>query len=239
MMSDTMAGIASKTIRGLNVVVKGSDIEESSSCPGHLSLEEGAVMPRKGRRNSAGYDVFANASVRIEKGTTRGVPLGFSFRPIPGTYGQLQETSTWARMNPNLQLRAEVLDPDYCGELFALFTYTGTENFGYIKRGDRVAQLVGVCFRADPFQIMGGRLPATGRGEKVGFKETLVEEDPACPDVDIRPTARYHLPYGTLSWCVGRGGGASQGIQTDSGVGTLGTWCGVMEQKEASDEPAL
>jgi dUTP pyrophosphatase len=235
MMADTMAGIASMTIRGMNVIVKGLDIEDDSSCPGHVVLQEGARMPRKGSRNAAGYDVYSNAQVRIEKGKTGAVPLGFSFKPMPGTYGQLEETSSWAITHPDFQLRAGVLDPEYNGELFALFTYTGKNNFGYVEKGVRVAQLVGVCFRAHPFQRMG-RLPTTGRGEQAGFKN-MVEED---PDVDIGPTARYHLPTGTLSWGVGRGNGeVSQGIQTDSGVDTMGTRASTMEKTEASDGPAL
>ena len=234
MMSDTMAGIASMTIRGMNVIVKGSDAEEDShfpGLPGQVVLGLGAKMPQKGSRNAAGYDVYSNAAIRIEQGKTGAVPLGFSFRPIPGTYGQLQETSNWAIAHPEFQLRAGVLDPDYTGELHALFTYTGKEEFGYVEKGVRVAQLVGICFRADPFQRTG-RLPTTGRGERAGFKR-VVDED---PDVDIGPTAKYQLPTGTLSWGVGRVGVATQTETTDSGIDTMDT--GAKGTEPVDNKPA-
>ena len=178
---DSMAnGIASMTIRGLHVSVRTPEEEDPENCCGYqpsfarVMLHEDGLLPVKGSAQAAGYDVFARCQVRIPVGQTMPIPLGFSLCPGPGTYAQVKETSSWAMEQPDMFLRAGVIDPDYHDEVCALITYTGPEEFGYIDKGEKVGQLVGVCFRADPFQCVS-KLPDTGRGVRAGFKRTLTE----------------------------------------------------------------
>ena len=67
-------------------------------------------------------DCYARTFVRIATGTTGAVPLGFELAPATVTYAKLQEISFMPVLKPNLLLRAGVIDPDYQGEVHALFT---------------------------------------------------------------------------------------------------------------------
>ena len=83
---------------------------------------------------------------------------------------RMAETSTWAITHPGYFLRAGVIDPDYRGEITALITFMGPEDEGLVEKGDRVAQMVGEWFQADPFHCIY-KLPSSGRGKSAGFKQ--------------------------------------------------------------------
>ena len=61
-------------------------------------------------------------------------PFGFELAPAAGTYAQLHKIASWTVLNPNLLLRAGVIDPDFRGEVHALFTCTGQEEFGSVDK---------------------------------------------------------------------------------------------------------
>ena len=122
-------------------------------------------MPVQGSKEAAGFDCNAKERVIIPKGTTGIIPIRFAVTPSQGTYMRMAETSTWAVTHPGYFLRAGVIDPDYRGEVTALITFIGPEDEGLIEKGERVAQIFGELFRADPFHCIYN-LPSSWRGEE-------------------------------------------------------------------------
>ena len=122
------------------------------------------------------FDCYAKKKVTIPKGTTGIIPIRYAITPSQGTYIRLAETSTWAITHLGYLLRAGVIDPDYRGEVTALITFIRPEDEGVIEKGDRVAQLIGELFRADPFHCIYN-LPSSGRGKSAGFKQRENREE--------------------------------------------------------------
>merc|ERR1711951_330935 len=136
-------------------------------------------------------DCFAVKEVRIAKGQTGEVSLGFQLAPTGGVYCRLAETSTWAQQKPMFLLRAGVIDPDFRGQVSALITYLGPNEFGYINKGERVCQLIPTCFRCDPFHVCT-TLPKSGRGNSAGYARAI-ERAAAMPNRE-RPEGGRALP---------------------------------------------
>ena len=80
------------------------------------------------------------------------MPLGFQMAPACGQMARLAETSSWPFQKPDLVLRAGVLDPDYRGQVAAIFTNIGNQDYVYVDKGERVAQVIFSCFRCAPWQ---------------------------------------------------------------------------------------
>ena len=133
-----------------------------------IKLAEGARMPVQEYRRSVGYDCFAYKEVRIPRGETAAVPLGFQMAPAFGQFARLAETSSWPFQNPGLILRSGILDPDYQGQVAALFTYVGEEEFGYVDKGARCVQIYFSCFRCAPWHSIAS-LDRSDRGTSAGF----------------------------------------------------------------------
>ena len=133
-------------------------------------------MPERGSRETAGWDCYAKEKVIIPKGTTGIIPIRFAITLSQGTYMRMAETSTWAITQPGYFLRVGVIDPDYQGEVTALITFIVPEDEGVIEKGDRVAQLIGELFRADPFNCIFN-LPSSGRGKSAGLKQSGNKEE--------------------------------------------------------------
>ena len=159
-----------------------------------IVLSRGGKMPVRGSINAAGYDCFALKEFRIAKGQTAAVSLGFHLAPSGGVYCRLAETSSWPYEKPMFLLRAGVIDPDYRGQVSALITYLGPDEFGYINKGERVCQLIPTCFRCDPFHVCS-TLPRSGRGASAGYTRFL-DEDTVLSDRDGRPVRGR--PDGTM-----------------------------------------
>ena len=137
-----------------------------------IRLKEGARMPVQEYSRAVGYDCFAFKEVRIPRGETAAVPLGFQMAPANGQFARLAETSSWPFQKPGLLLRSGVLDPDYRGQVAALFTYIGEEEFGYVDAGERCAQLIFSCFRCAPWHSSVS-LDRGDRGVSAGFVKHL------------------------------------------------------------------
>jgi dUTPase len=194
---DDMAdAYASMNIRALRVRVDGPDPQEGTAAStfvgmprqgpeiphNRIMIVPGGQMPVRGSINAAGHDTFARLAMRIPRYTTMAVPLGFKVLPATGLYMRLAETSSWACSHPMYILRAGVVDPDFRGEVCAMLTYIGIDEFGYINKGDRIAMMVGTFFRADPFHGVR-ELPRSGRGEKAGFHKYVHSCSPPCKDL--------------------------------------------------------
>ena len=218
-------GVASMTIKGLRVNVRHEDEDNDNRqedmghrrqddrgrgyrarddymLPFHrIVMCDNGRLPLRSSVRAAAVDCFARTAVRIASGTTGAVPLGFELAPASGTYAQLQEISTMPVLKPNLLLRAGVIDPDYRGEVHALFTYMGKEDFGYVEKGERVAQMVSTCFQNSPFHLVS-RLPYSGRGRIAGYRRAMEVVAP-CPDINFGHPINQNGPDQQAGWAGG------------------------------------
>ena len=218
-------GVASMTIKGLRVNVRHEDEDNDNRqedmghrrqddrgrgyrarddyvLPFHrIVMCDNGRLPLRSSVRAAAVDCFARTAVRIASGTTGAVPLGFELAPASGTYAQLQEISTMPVLKPNLLLRAGVIDPDYRGEVHALFTYMGKEDFGYVEKGERVAQMVSTCFQNSPFHLVS-RLPYSGRGRIAGYRRAMEVAAP-CPNINFGHPINPNGPDQQAGWAGG------------------------------------
>ena len=218
--------------------IKGESRQSNHMVHGHrqppyhtisLNPNERARMPVRGSRGAVGYDCFALKEVRIPRGETAAVPLGFQMAPAYGQFARLAETSSWPFEKPGLILRSGILDPDYRGNIAALFTYLGEEDFGYVDAGERCAQLVFSCFRCAPWHSVVS-IDRSDRGMSAGFVRHLAPG----PDGGIPVNAKRgrgdggrDAAYGEESqWRSGQGSpaatvamGTEVSTQMDSGIG--------------------
>ena len=153
-----------------------------------IRLAEGARMPVKGYQQSVGYDCFAYREVRIPRGETAAVPLGFQMKPAFGQFARLDETSSWPFQKPGLIMRSGVLDPDYKGQIAALFTNVGDDDFVYVDKGERCAQIIFSCFRCAPWHSIAS-LDQSDRGTSAGFVKHLVPGPHGGIPVNARPVS--------------------------------------------------
>ena len=190
-----------------------------------IRLKDGAKMPVQEYSRAVGYDCFAFKEVRIPRGETAAVPLGFQMSPASGQFARLAETSSWPFQKPGLLLRSGVLDPDYRGQVAALFTYMGEEEFGYVEKGERCAQLIFSCFRCAPWHSAVS-FDRGDRGGSAGFIRHLVPG----PDGGIPVNAKR-----------GRGDGGRDAAQQDesqwrSGQGQEPATASVATSTEEADQ---
>lgn len=125
-------------------------IIESNPSPTCVLLREGAVVPKKGSCQSAGFDLCycpltPNRDLHIFAGTRQVVHTGISIAVPPGYYGRIAPRSGHA-VNYGLDVLAGVVDSDYRGEIKVVLLNTsqkGEEDATIaFHPGDRIAQLV-------------------------------------------------------------------------------------------------
>lgn len=106
-----------------------------------IQLDPNAVIPTRGTRYSAGYDLYANDKGMIEPNRRRTIPTGISWIEVPNhIVGIIMPRSGLAHKH-GLDTMAGVIDSDYRGEINIILYNTGYETFPYNK-GDRLAQLL-------------------------------------------------------------------------------------------------
>lgn len=125
-------------------------IIESNPSPKCVLLRQGAIVPKKGSCQAAGFDLCycpltPNRDLHIFAGTREVVHTGISIAVPPGYYGRIAPRSGLA-VNHGLDVLAGVVDSDYRGEIKVVLLNTsqkGDETATVTFRsGDRIAQLV-------------------------------------------------------------------------------------------------
>ncbi len=102
-------------------------------------LSKNAVMPNKGTRGSAGFDLIAVSQKVTSKYIEYGTGLSFE---IPKNYvGLLFQRSSVSNKDLSLANAVGVLDSDYRGEVTFRFRYTNLDDDIY-KIGEKIGQLV-------------------------------------------------------------------------------------------------
>lgn len=101
-----------------------------------------ASLPTKGSKGSAGYDLYSYDNHKIEPHER--LLIGIAIRVVlpEGTYGRIAPRSGVSMKK--IDVCAGVIDEDYTGEVKVLLHNHNNEPY-FIKKGDRVAQLILEC----------------------------------------------------------------------------------------------
>ena len=105
-------------------------------------LDKDAKLPMKQSSGAAGFDLFANEDAEMWK-QDRSDPIGtgISIAIPPGYYGRIAPRSGLA-VKHGIDVLAGVIDSDYRGEIKVILLNTDREERFYVKKGDRIAQLI-------------------------------------------------------------------------------------------------
>ena len=137
-------------------------------------LRPGAVTPRRGSADAAGYDLYAcpadGQCVTIAPHVTAMIGTGLALA-IPAGYfgGVFARSGLGIKKGVCLSNGVGVIDSDYRGECFVALHNDSNEE-RTVRHGDRVAQLVLLPFLPMEFEQVD-TLPETVRGEG-GFGST-------------------------------------------------------------------
>jgi dUTP pyrophosphatase len=100
-----------------------------------------AIVPTRSSPGAAGLDIYASDGYLLLPGHRVVVSTGISIQLPPGTFGRLASRSGLA-VKHGLAVGAEIIDPDYIGELKVVLFNHDTRNPFVIRPGYRIAQLI-------------------------------------------------------------------------------------------------
>lgn len=124
-------------------------------------LLEGAICPTRATTGSAGYDLYANATLCIAPRCRKIVPTGVCLQ-IPENMTGLIWPRSGLAVNCGVDVLAGVIDSDYRGEIGVVLINHGSDVF-YVVPGDRIAQII---FQQINTPLMtAGDIDTTERGE--------------------------------------------------------------------------
>ena len=113
-------------------------------------LRSGAILPTRGSRLAAGYDLHALDDARIFPGETVMIDTGVAVQLAKGTFGAVYARSGLStKRGLGLANGVGVIDADYRGTIKVPLYNRGTES-QWIRKGERIAQLVvSLCITED------------------------------------------------------------------------------------------
>lgn len=135
-------------------------------------LKENAIIPTRGSREAAGYDLYACCDdvVVIEPHKTEKIGTGLAIQPPKGYFGAIMARSGLATKYGLRPANCTgVCDEDYTGE-YIVALHNDTDYPQVINPGDRIAQLVFLPYINVEFYEVD-ELDNTERGES-GFGST-------------------------------------------------------------------
>ena len=128
-------------------------------------LDPGAQLPSRAREGDAGLDLYANHDGRIGPGERMSIATGVAVE-IPGGHAGLVLPRSGLAQRHGIALvnSPGLIDSGYRGEVRVLLLNTDPAETFFIKRGDRIAQLLVVAVPlAEPVAVEA--LDETVRGE--------------------------------------------------------------------------
>lgn len=132
-------------------------------------LHKDAIIPTKGSKFSAGWDLYCIESVDIPPGRRATLPTGLAFAIPTGFYGRIAPRSgLGAKYGYNIH--AGVVDPDYRGEVKVALINHGDDTIEF-RKGDRIAQMILTRYDDDPGIVEMNDLGESDRGA-AGFGST-------------------------------------------------------------------
>ena len=133
-------------------------------------LNNKAKMPTRGSEKAAGYDLYSTTNETIMPHETVKVGTGLAIQPPKGYFGAIFARSGLAtKFGVRPGNCVGCCDEDYTGE-YIVALHNDSCNPAYIKKGDRIAQLVFLPYLDVEFTKVD-ELDITGRGED-GFGST-------------------------------------------------------------------
>src|SRR5690625_1086179 len=167
---------------------------------GFKRLSDGAIIPTKAHQSDSGFDLFASEDVIIEPGETVIVPTGIAVELSAGYEAQGRPRSG-VTAKSKLRVQLGTIDNGYMGEIGVIVDKITDDPIGntsrylnfvdgseirqdedipdgtyYIRKGDKLAQLVVQPLPAVEAYEVEGDLEETERGEG-GFGSSGVRED--------------------------------------------------------------
>lgn len=103
-------------------------------------LTNDAILPTRGSKEAAGYDICTLDNVLIPPFQRTLVSTGLAMTVPEGTYGQLAPRSGLS-VKKGLHVGAGVIDRDYTGEVKVLLMNLSSEPIE-LQSSDRIAQLI-------------------------------------------------------------------------------------------------
>lgn len=94
----------------------------------------------KGTKNSAGYDLFANQSVKIKPHCTEKIDTGIRMEIPNGFYGKIETRSSYAAKG--LIVIGGIIDSDYRGNIIVMLHNILSDVTQEINTGDKIAQII-------------------------------------------------------------------------------------------------
>lgn len=153
--------------------IKFGDLNSLMSIDGVMKvkrLSRDAIMPFKGTKGAAGYDLSSAEACTVPSGGKLLVSTDLALEIPGGYYGRLAPRSGLASKH-FIDVGAGVIDSDYRGPVKVLLFNFGDENFE-VKQGDRIAQLIVTALGPSKVQEVK-ELTGTERENK-GFGSTGV-----------------------------------------------------------------
>lgn len=130
-------------------------------------LDTDAIIPTKGSAGAAGYDLYALEDTVLSVMKTTKVRTGIAVSMPEHCYGRIAPRSSLGAKG--IIVHAGVVDSDYRGEIIVLLQ--STEKEYYIKKGERIAQLILERYEYSSIIEEVDSLDCTDRGEG-GFGST-------------------------------------------------------------------
>ena len=128
-----------------------------------IKMSPKAVVPTKATKYSIGLDLYSPESYLIHSKRQVLIPIQIRLGIPPGYYGRI--TSKYgSAMQHKIHVGAEVIDPDYTGEIKVLLI-NDAKHYYQVNQGDPIAQLI-LEKVSIPILKQVKELPTTGRGER-------------------------------------------------------------------------
>ena len=126
-------------------------------------LHEDAKLPLRGTSGAAGYDLYANETVKIESGRVVNVPVGLSMEIPAGTQLEIRTRSGLGKKGIFVINSPGTVDEDYRGPIGVMLMNTTGQTF-LVEKGDRIAQAILMPYYTMEFEVVE-ELSDTQRGE--------------------------------------------------------------------------
>jgi dUTP pyrophosphatase len=136
----------------------------------NIKLMDGAILPKQGTLQSAGYDLYAYEEIIIEPNTLCKVRTGIFITCPENTYARIAPRSGLAYKHW-IDVFAGVIDRDYTDEVMVLLFNHSQNNFK-INKGDRIAQMIFEQIINPEFNIMSNEMSLDSTERKGGFGST-------------------------------------------------------------------
>lgn len=121
-----------------------------------MKLGSRALQPERANPTDAGLDLKAAEDIMIRPGELAMVDTDVAFAIPEGYVGLLFQRSSMVKFGLQLANCVGVIDSDYRGTVKAAIKNTNGENEVYIKRGDKIAQLVVLPIALPELHTFGG-----------------------------------------------------------------------------------